>query len=106
MKKLIAIATAITVAIMIACAYALPADADELCPVLTVVIDTERVDAAVREIICQDRAGMIWSFYADDTDWGEGDVVILLMWHDEVIDAYWEGYTENIVSFFDCVGWR
>lgn len=44
---------------------------------------------------------------------GNGDIVNLLMWNvsehekdNEIIEVYWEGYTEDISSFFQMNGWR
>lgn len=113
--KTIIIATIITIAIMVSCAYAMPAcaeDCEEFYPKLAVVFETEQVNN-MWIVYCVDKTQNIWSFYDDEGAWTKGDIVNLLMWNtgeheedDEIIEVYLEGYTENINSFFQLVEWR
>lgn len=104
MKKIIAIATIITVAIMIACACAMPAcaevgDRGEFYPRLTVVVGYERIgDTDLWVINCMDKDGQVWSFYGEEEDAHIGAMFNLLMWNmgeheeeDEIIEVYYEG---------------
>lgn len=114
--KIIAIATIITIIIMLSCAYALPASADhgEFYPRLTVVVEKEQTaDRGSWVIYCQDRNSNVWAFYDNEGVWNVGDIANLLMWNvgeneeeDEIIEAYWEGYTKNPAGFFSLEGWR
>lgn len=107
--RTIIIATIITVAIMISCACAMPACAEdhgEFYPKLTVVFETEKV-GDMWVVYCVDKNQNVWSFYDDKGAWTKDDIANLLMWNmgereedDEIIEVYWEGYTENINSFF------
>lgn len=114
-----AIATALTIAIIIACAFTLSASAEvgdrgEFYPRLTVVIEKEQIaDTGLWIIYCQDRDGNIWAFYDDEGEWDVGDIANLLMWNmgereeeDEIIEVYWEGYTEDISFWMHKNGWR
>jgi len=109
--KICIIATAITMIILISCACAMPAYAAgelELHPKLAVVVDTEKVDN-LWLVYCQDREGDVWTFWDDEGTWAYGDIVNLLMQEleeDEIIEVYWEGYTENVQLFFQTMGWR
>ena len=104
MKKITAIATIITVAIMLACACAMPASAEvgdrgEFYPRLTVVTGYEKLGDTDEWIIyCTDKDGMVWSFYGEEEDAHIGTMFNLLMWNmgeeeeqDEVIEVYYEG---------------
>ena len=116
--KTIIIATIVTIAIIMSCACALPAGAEaadrgEFYPKLTVVVETELVTPDLWVITCEDREGNLWAFYDDEGEWDVGDIANLLMWNmgereedDEVIEVYWEGYTENIEDFFHVTEWR
>lgn len=110
--KICAIATMVTAIIMLSCAVAMSANAEdfgEFYPRLTVVVE-RHTDV----VICQDREGHLWSFFCDESDgWTTGDLCNLLMWNNstdvtehEVIDVYWEGYTESIDSFCRVTEWR
>ena len=113
--KICAIATMVTAIIMLSCAFALSAGAEEygeFYPRLTVVVSIDNVPNESR-IYCQDKNGNIWSFYSDDTTWVKGDIVNLLMWNNsdditehEIIEVYLEGHTENIELFFEINGWE
>lgn len=117
--KVIIAATIATVIIMLSCAYAIPATA-EVCdhgglyPRLTIVVEKEQMaDSGLWVIYCQDRDGNVWAFYDDEGEWNVGDIANLLMLsvneheeEDEIIEVYWEGYTENPAEFFSLEGWR
>jgi len=117
--KVIIAATIVTIIIMLSCAYAIPATAEvgdrgEFYPRLTVVVETEQIEDSNSWIIyCQDKDGNVWAFFADVNKWDRGDIANLLMWNmgkreeeDEIIEVYWEGYTENVEAFFSLEGWR
>ena len=99
MKKLIAIATAITVAIIISCACAIPANAETIYTTDTVVVSWE-LEHDYYRIECLDEQGDIWCFY-DEEPWNIGDMVVLRMFafdedytHDEVLDVEYVGHLE------------
>lgn len=79
-------------------------DLPEFYPRLTVVVEVT-ADA----VICEDKEGNLWAFFADPEDgWGIGDLCILLMWNQsedirqhEIVEVYWEGYVESP----DLLGW-
>ena len=113
------IATITTIVIILSCAFALPvyaevSDRDEFYPRLAVVVEKEQIKNNGWWIIyCQDKEGIVWAFYDDEGDWDVGDVANLLMWNmsereeeHEIVDVYWEGYTENPEEFFSLEGWR
>ena len=113
--KVVIIATIVTIVIMFSCSYIIPATAEvgdrgEFYPRLTVVVEKEQVaDTGLWVIYCQDKDGDVWTFYDDEGEWDVGDIANLLMWNmgeheeeDEIIEVYWEGYTE----FFSVEGWR
>lgn len=115
--KTITIATIVAISIMLSCAFAMPASAEaergEFYPKLAVVVETEQTSADLWIITCEDRMGNLWAFYDDARKWEVGDIANLLMWNigeyeedDEIIEVYWEGYTENIKEFFQINGWR
>lgn len=89
-----------------------PAEAEqdygEMYPKLTVVIDSTNVDN-LWLIYCRDKEGNVWTFWDDEDTWAYGDIANLLMWdleEEEIIEVYWEGYTENVELFFQTMGWR
>lgn len=108
----------VTVIIIILCAIvtatAEVGDRGEFYPRLTVVIEKEQnIDIDLWVIYCQDKDGNMWAFYDDEGVWNVGDIANLLMWNvgeheeeDEIIEAYWEGYTENPAGFFSLEGQR
>ena len=64
-------------------------------------------------ITCEDKMSNLWAFYDDVGEQAIGDIANLLMWNmgeheedNEIIEIYWEGYTENIEEFFHTTGWR
>ena len=114
----IIIATILTCAILISCSFAIPAGAEaedhsEFYPRLTVVIEKEQIaNTGLWVIYCQDKGGNVWAFYDDEGEWNVGDIANLLMWNlneteeeDEIIEVYWEGYTENVKTFFQAMNW-
>ena len=120
------IATIITVLLMISCAGYVSACAAERSaeaeapeydhglhyPRLSVVVEKRYVgDLCI--IICKDRQHNLWAFYDDEGTWDIGDIANLMLWdmgeneeEQEIIEVYWEGYTENIDAFFQTVEWR
>ena len=117
------IATIITCVILISCACAMPAYAEgetaelghgEFYPKLAIVVEKEWAgDSNMWVITCEDRTGNLWAFYDDEGAWDVGDIANLLMWdisesteEYEVIEVYWEGYTENIAQWMRIQGWR
>ena len=110
--RTIIIATIITIMIIISCACIAPAMAEdhgEFYPRLTIVVDTEQIHEGLRIVYCQDKDGNVWSFFSDENDWIKGDIADLLMWNlkeDEIIEVYWEGYTEDVETFFSLERWR
>ena len=113
--KIAIIATAVACFIMISCAFAMPVHAEdhgEFYPKLTVVFETEKV-GAIWVVHCMDKSQNVWSFYDYEGTWAKGDIANLLMWDlneheedDEIIEVYWEGYTENLETFFHVIEWR
>ena len=105
--KIITIATAITMAIIIACSFALPAvaevgDRGEFYPRLTVVVGYQHIGADLWVIECMDKDGQVWSFYGEEEDAHIGNVFNLLMWNmgereeeDEIIEVYYEGRMDD-----------
>ena len=93
--------------------YALPYDEEygEFFPLLTVVTDTwqEGQDYVVE---CTDKTGNQWYFFSEDDSWQPGDIANLLMWNNgatiyesEIIEVYWEGYTEDFTQFIKTLTW-
>ena len=116
--KIIAIATIITICLIISCAFATPAGAEEadhgeFYPKLTIVRSSTRIEARLWVVECVDKVGNVWTFYDEEGTWAEGDIANLLMWvmtedpfDDEIIEAYWEGYVENVNAFRAQMGWK
>lgn len=80
----------------------------EMYPKLTVVIESTKIDD-LWLVSCRDREGDIWAFWDNEGTWAYGDIANLLIWdieEDEIIEVYWEGYTENVQLFFQTMGWR
>lgn len=82
--------------------FAITDDKGKLYPLLTIVVEKDN-----KMIICEDKEGNLWTFYDDSDTWSIGDIANLLMLNtcnnmeeDEIIEAYWEGYIENIEMFF------
>lgn len=114
--KICIIATIITAIIICSCAYAIPAQAEdrpEFYPKLTIVINTVRIEDHLWIVECRDREDNMWYFYDDEHTWAKGDIANLLMMaineeeeDDEIIEVYWEGYTENITEWLHNNEWR
>ena len=97
--KIATIATIITSVIMLSCAVAFPANAEELpndfYEVRALITGWTRVGLTDTRIIeCLDEEGNVWAFYDDEEYYTTWDVISLLMWKcteskedDEVIDA-------------------
>lgn len=80
----------------------------EMYPKLAVIIESTKVND-LWLVSCRDREGNVWAFWDDEGTWVYGDIANLLMWgleEDEIIEVYWEGYTKNVQSFFQTMGWR
>ena len=109
MKKIISTATAITIAIIIACSFVMTASAEvgdrgEFYPLLTVVTGYERIgDTDMWIIDCTDKDGRVWSFYGEEEDAHIGNIYNLLMWNmdeaeedDEIVEVYYEGEMDTM----------
>lgn len=107
--KIITIATAITIALILTFAIMMPAcaevgDRGEFYPRLTVVVGYERIgDTDMWIIDCMDKDGQVWSFYGEEEDAHIGIMFNLLMWNmgeaeedDEIIEVYYEGRMDTM----------
>ena len=118
--KICIIALIVTSFIIISAAFALPVSA-EAAPVsspdyygkLVVVTSSIRIETSIWVVSCQDKNGNIWQFLNDTGDLRPGDILNLLMFRlnanetdDECMDYTKEGYTDNLNSFFQIMGWR
>ena len=121
--KIIAIATIITICIMVSCAFAMPAQAEtmnpnygEFYPRLAIVVEREegaRIKGDYDTITCRDKEGNLRQFFCDRTDdWDTGDICNLMMWNNsqdvtkhEIIEVYWEGYTSDLNDLLSLFGW-
>lgn len=123
MKTLYKIDLAIIITLfltLILCCACFPAQAEvggdrgEFYPRLTVVVDRHPADIdGIWQVVCLDKDGDEWVFYDDEGEWDPGDLCNLIMWKmgedeydDEIIEVYWEGYTENINDFINSVWCR
>lgn len=113
--KIAIIATIITCIIIVSCSFVLTASAemDNCYACLTIVINTQQIENNLWIISCQDKDGNYWTFFDDNNSWTKGDIANLLMYcyddditHNEIIDVYREGYTDNINLFLSLIGWR
>lgn len=106
--KIITIATAITMAIIIACSITVPASAEvgdrgEFYPLLAVVTGYEKIgDTDLWIIDVTDKDGRVWSFYGEAEDAHVGIMFNLLMWNmgeaeeeDEIVEVYYEGRLDD-----------
>ena len=105
--KVIAIIIAIVLFHGVSYAQAGNPNYGEFYPRLSVV-----VDVCENVVICEDREGNQWSFFSDENEWIYGDICNLLMWNlsmdvteHEVVEVYFEGYTDNIEEFFMVNNW-
>ena len=96
--KVAMIATLITVLLIIFCGIAL---ADEYNTITTMVIDCEEIEDNLWVISCIAKDGNIWEFFEDVEPWDVGDIAVLVMFNDEIIDAV---YTEHL-DIFDTLRW-
>lgn len=113
--KVAIIAVIITCAILISCACAMPVHAEErpeFYPKLTIIFNSVK-DGDMWTVYCMDKSRNIWTFYDDVGDWEKGDIANLLMMtideieeNDQIIEVFWEGYTENLETFFQLEGWH
>lgn len=108
-KAIIAIVIIITSCMVICSATA--EEYGEFYPRLTIVFQIENASDC-RIVYCIDKSQNIWSFFDDEFEYEPGDIVNLLMWNNnsditqhEIIEIYWEGYTENLNLFFEMGGW-
>ena len=99
MKKVIVIATIITIAIIVSCACALPVHAETIYTLDTVVVGWE-LEYGNYKIDCLDENGDVWEFY-DEEPWNIGDMVTLRLFafdedytHDELLDVEYVGHLE------------
>lgn len=101
MKKAIAIATAITIAIIVSVSFAIPAHAERS---LFYTLDTVIVGYELSDenwlMSCLDNHGDTWQFY-DEEPWHIGDIVTLKLfasgasyYDDEVVDVEYGGNLE------------
>ena len=105
----------IAIIIIITCMVIYSATAEEygeFYPRLTIVFQIENANDC-RIVYCMDKSQNIWTFFDHEFEYEQGDIANLLMWnndHDitqhEIIEVYWEGYTENLNLFFEMDGWR
>lgn len=110
--KVAIIATIITAVLIVSCANAMAEARPEFYPKLVVVTDCQLVGGELWLVNSCDSTGNIWSFYDDKGEWCPGDIANLLMMtnnefeeDDEIVEVYWEGYTESINQFFFMIGW-
>lgn len=92
MKKVISIATAITIAIIVSVASMIPAYADTVYTLDAVVV-AYKLESDCYKLSCLDEQGELWEFY-DEEPWHIGDIAILRLFafdddytHDEILDA-------------------
>lgn len=106
-SHILAVVVAIIVILFSSYACSESANRPEFYPKLTVVFEIETIEN-VRIVYCIDRTRNIWTFYDEANEYEIGDIANLLMWAisdnpemDEIVEVYWEGYTENINLFLD-----
>lgn len=99
MKKVIAVATAITIAIIVSVSFAIPAKAESIYTLDTVIVGIELEPDCIK-LECLDDKGDIWEFY-DEDEWHIGDIVTLRLFafdddytHDEVLEVEYHGNLE------------
>ena len=113
--RIAAIATIITIILLISTVLAIPASAEtipEYYPKLTIVFQIEIV-GDTRIVHCIDKSQNIWSFYDNKGVWKPGDIANLLMRiagdteeDHEITNIYWEGSIDNFKSFHFPIGNR
>ena len=90
----VAIATFLTCAIIISCAYAMPAQAEPATyNIMGIVVRVEPVFPGCEEIICKDANGETFGFFADEGDFEIGLITVVIFRdtleleeEDEIID--------------------
>lgn len=101
MKKIIAIATIVTIAIIVSISIALPVKAEPhtVYTLDTVIVGIELERDCIR-LECLDNNGDVWEFY-DEDEWHIGDIAILRLFafdedytHDEVLNVEYGGSLE------------
>ena len=110
----IAISIICAVMVICGCACAQAELRPEFYPKLAIVASCTRIgDTPLYAVNCIDRNGNEWGFFDDEGLWKQGDIANLLMWattdreeEDEVVEVYWEGYTENVTEWLHNNGWR
>ena len=106
--KIITIATAITIALVLSFSFIVPASAEvgdrgEFYPLLSVVTAYEQIgDTDMWIISVTDKDGRVWDFYGEEEDAHIGNIYNLLMWNmgereedDEIVEVYFEGTMDN-----------
>lgn len=98
MLKVVAIATIITICVIVSCSYAMAEEA-EFYPKLTIITEVEQMGDELWVVYGIDHNGNQWSFYDDEGTWEAGDLANLMMWNNspdpenhEVIEVYFEGH--------------
>lgn len=110
--KVCMVALVVFCVVVISCSFAMAQEMGEYYPKLTVVQHIETIrDYDI--VSCQDKDGDMWVFYSDIGDYDVGDILNLLMWNNsediyqhEIIEVYWEGYTDNMYRFMYVTDWR
>lgn len=101
MRKIIIIATIITIVIIVSCACALPARAErsQVYTLDTVIVGIELEPDRIK-LECLDNNGELWEFY-DEDEWHIGDIAIIRLFafdddytHDEILDVEYCGSLE------------
>lgn len=106
--KIITIATALTIALILSFSFIVPASAEigdrgEFYPLLTVVTAYEQIgNTDLWVISVTDKDGRVWDFYGEEEDAHIGNIYNLLMWNmgereedDEIVEVYFEGTMDN-----------
>ena len=99
MTKLIAIATALTVLFLTACAFALPANAESATFERVGVITAWATYYDCIEYTVTLEDGTMLAFYADKGDYSIGTMVLLTIWDEieqEVIDVSYVAYLKPV----------
>lgn len=101
MRKIIIIATIVTIVIIVSCAFALPVKAErsQVYTLDTVIVGIELERDCIK-LECLDENGDVWEFY-DEDEWHIGDIAILRLFafdedytHDEILDVEYCGSLE------------
>ena len=96
LTKIATFATLATIVVLIACSCLVPAMAEDICGLSAIVVSCgDAEDPALCVVDCLAEDGNIWSFYSDVDEWEAGDLLILYMADDEVVDVMWTGFLES-----------